>query len=92
MLKILPQQTVSLFSDGRFFFGDSALPVSDVDNAAVYGIAVTGVQNANGYWEYKLSGTDFWIKIPISGDSAPVCSGQRALYWAWQCSNRTADI
>ena len=67
MTKNLAAENGRLVFDGQFFFGDADLKVSDLDNGAVYGIAVIDVDNANGYWQYKLAGSKVWSTIPLDG-------------------------
>src|SRR5262249_41951149 len=46
-----PGQTVASFADPS---------ISDVDNGAVKGIAVTGLTSANGTWQYSINGGSTW--------------------------------
>src|SRR5262249_35750590 len=57
-----PGQTVASFADPS---------ISDVDNGAVKGIAVTGLTSANGTWQYSINGGSTWSNIgAVSNGSA----------------------
>ncbi len=45
-------------------------PITDVDTGAVEGIAVIGVDNTNGIWQYSIDDGDNWIDFAVSGTSA----------------------
>src|SRR5260370_29246049 len=62
-----------LVFDGQFFFGDSDFTVSDPDGPH-FGIAITSVDNANGTWEYQLSGSTEWHAITLSSGQALLLS------------------
>ena len=63
-----------LVFDGQFFFGNTELTVSDADHNAKFGIAITGVDNANGYWEYRTSPSGPWIQIELQAGQALLLS------------------
>ncbi len=45
--------------------------ISDVDSGAVEGIAITGVQNGNGWWQFSTNGGSSWQNVgAVSGTSA----------------------
>ncbi|MFL6816997.1 MAG: VCBS domain-containing protein, partial [Bradyrhizobium sp.] len=52
-----------LVFDGQYFFGDDDLKVSDPDGLQ-FGIAIVGLDNAAGFWEYKIAGSEIWHEIP----------------------------
>jgi VCBS repeat-containing protein len=60
--------------DGQTFFGNSNLTVSDVDHNAQFGIAITGVDNANGAWEYWRAATGDWVTIVLQPGEALLLS------------------
>jgi len=43
--------------------------VTDVDAGAVEGMAITGMDDSNGVWQYKLAGTDTWQNVPLDVDA-----------------------
>jgi VCBS repeat-containing protein len=49
------------------FLGSS---ISDVDDGAVQGIAITGTTGAHGHWEYSTDGTTFFAVPAVSTTSA----------------------
>lgn len=55
-----------LVSDILSFAGGD--PITDVDNGAVEGIAVTGITNDNGIWQYRLNG-DSWQPFGAVSDN-----------------------
>ncbi len=55
---------------------DLANPVTDVDAAAVEGIAVFSVDNSNGTWEYSTSGGAVWTPFAVSTASAMLLNPQ----------------
>ena len=44
--------------------------ISDVDNGAVQGIALTGTEDGNGHWEYSLDGGSTWASVGSVGERA----------------------
>jgi len=55
-----------LVFDGHFFFGDETLTVKDPDGPNV-GIAIVGLDNAGGFWQYQLADSldkTKWLPIP----------------------------
>jgi hypothetical protein len=56
-----PGQTVALF------IGTS---ISDVDSGAVQGIAITGLDNGNGSWEYSTNSGTNWNAVGAVADSS----------------------
>jgi VCBS repeat-containing protein len=44
--------------------------ISDVDNGAVQGIALTGLTIGNGHWEYSLDGGSSWATVGSVGEGA----------------------
>lgn len=45
--------------------------VSDVDNGAQQGVAITGLNSGNGTWEYSINGGSTWIAVgTVAGNSA----------------------
>jgi VCBS repeat-containing protein len=44
--------------------------ISDVDNGAVQGIALTGTTDGNGHWEYSLDGGSSWLAVGGVGENA----------------------
>ncbi|XZE19693.1 VCBS domain-containing protein [Pirellulaceae bacterium SH449] len=51
---------------------------TDVDNGAVQGIAITGIDNNNGIWFYSLDG-DTWVSIADAGVSIAGANDSSAL-------------
>ena len=47
-----------------------ATRISDVDPSALVGIAVTGVDNANGNWQYTVNGGGLWTSFGSPSESA----------------------
>ena len=47
-------------------------PITDVDIGAVEGIAVTGVDDSNGTWEYSTDGGSTWVAFWSVSDSTAV--------------------
>ncbi|MGF1938683.1 MAG: beta strand repeat-containing protein [Nostoc sp. ChiQUE02] len=45
-------------------------PITDADTGAVEGIAVIGVDNTNGKWQYSTDGGNNWIDFAVSATSA----------------------
>lgn len=45
-------------------------PITDADTGAVEGIAVIGVNNTNGQWQYSTDGGNNWIDFAVSATSA----------------------
>ncbi|MDP2354562.1 MAG: VCBS domain-containing protein [Beijerinckiaceae bacterium] len=76
----ITQNSGQLVFDGQHFFGDDELTVTDLDGPLV-GIAVIGFDNANGSWQYQLSGTNDWTDITLSSGQALLLSaGDRVRY------------
>ncbi|MEH1938901.1 MAG: FG-GAP-like repeat-containing protein [Nostoc sp.] len=50
--------------------GTGGNPITDVDTGAVEGIAVIGVDNTNGTWQYSTDGGINWINFAVSQTSA----------------------
>ncbi|WP_251955889.1 DUF4347 domain-containing protein [Nostoc commune] len=50
--------------------GAGGNPISDADAGAVEGIAVIGVDNTNGKWQYSTNGGNNWIDFAVSNTSA----------------------
>ncbi|MDO9460247.1 MAG: VCBS domain-containing protein, partial [Alphaproteobacteria bacterium] len=69
----ITQNSGQLVFDGEYFFGDDELTVTDLDGPLV-GIAVIGFDNANGVWQYQLSGTGEWTNISLSSGEALLLS------------------
>jgi hypothetical protein len=60
--------------DGQFFFGNSNLTVSDVDHNAQFGIAIIGVNHADGAWKYWNPSTGDWVTIVLEPGKALLLS------------------
>ncbi|MEH1771542.1 beta strand repeat-containing protein [Nostoc sp.] len=45
-------------------------PITDADTGAVEGIAVIGVNNTHGIWQYSTNGGNNWINFAVSATSA----------------------
>ncbi|MBD2048868.1 DUF4347 domain-containing protein, partial [Coleofasciculus sp. FACHB-64] len=52
--------------------GAGGNPITDADAGAVEGIAVIGVDNTNGTWEYSTDGGSSWNKFVVSAAAATV--------------------
>nr|WP_277876478.1 DUF4347 domain-containing protein [Trichocoleus sp. FACHB-40] len=52
--------------------GAGGNPITDADTGAVEGIAVTGVDNTNGTWQYFINGGTTWSNFTVSPTSATV--------------------
>ncbi|ACC79090.1 beta strand repeat-containing protein [Nostoc punctiforme] len=50
--------------------GTGGNPITDVDTGAVEGIAVIGVDNTHGIWQYSTNGGNNWINFAVSAISA----------------------
>ncbi|BAY79401.1 Na-Ca exchanger/integrin-beta4 (plasmid) [Nostoc linckia NIES-25] len=50
--------------------GAGGNPITDVDTGAVEGIAVIGVDNTNGTWQYSINGGNNWLNFAVSDTSA----------------------
>ncbi len=50
--------------------GADGNPITDADTGAVEGIAVIGVNNTNGKWQYSTDGGNNWIDFAVSKTSA----------------------
>jgi Calx-beta domain/FG-GAP-like repeat/RTX calcium-binding nonapeptide repeat (4 copies) len=50
--------------------GAGGNPITDADTGAVEGIAVIGVDNTNGKWQYSTDGGNNWIDFVVSATSA----------------------
>ncbi|WP_414590445.1 DUF4347 domain-containing protein [Anabaena sp. CCY 9614] len=50
--------------------GASGNPITDIDAGAVEGIAVIGVNNSNGTWQYSINGGTNWNGFSVSPTSA----------------------
>jgi Calx-beta domain/FG-GAP-like repeat/RTX calcium-binding nonapeptide repeat (4 copies) len=50
--------------------GAGGNPITDADTGAVEGIAVIGVDNTNGIWQYSIDDGDNWIDFAVSATSA----------------------
>ncbi|MEA5605827.1 FG-GAP-like repeat-containing protein, partial [Nostoc sp. UHCC 0252] len=53
-----------------FARGADGNPITDADAGAVEGIAVIGVDNTNGTWQYSINGGSNWINFAVSDTSA----------------------
>ncbi|WOH65851.1 VCBS domain-containing protein [Bradyrhizobium sp. BWA-3-5] len=81
-----------LVFDGHVFFGNSELTVSDADHNARFGIAVTSVDNANGYWEYETSPNGPWIKIELGAGQALLLSADAKVRFSGAGSGDTERL
>lgn len=55
-------------------------PISDVDGDSFEGIAVIGVDNSNGRWQYRLNGTTEWAEFTaVSSISGTLLSGEERI-------------
>jgi len=50
--------------------GAGGNPITDPDTGAVEGIAVIGVDNTNGIWQYSINDSGNWINFVVSDTSA----------------------
>ncbi|MEH1850295.1 MAG: hypothetical protein V7L11_01105 [Nostoc sp.] len=50
--------------------GAGGNPITDADTNAVEGIAVIGVDNTNGKWQYSINNGSNWIDFAVSATSA----------------------
>ena len=57
----------------------AADPITDADSVSVEGIAVTGVDDSNGTWEYSTDGGSSWTAFGVVSDSAAVLLADGAL-------------
>ncbi|CAN5827646.1 hypothetical protein BH11PSE8_BH11PSE8_11700 [soil metagenome] len=44
--------------------------ITDVDDGAVQGIAVTGMSSGNGHWQYTIDGGTSWVAIGAASDAS----------------------
>jgi len=78
--------------DGQVFFGNSELTVSDVDHNAQFGIAITGVNNANGSWEYQTSPNGPWTQIVLQPGEALLLSADDKVRFSGAGSGDTEHL
>ncbi|MBG1267437.1 beta strand repeat-containing protein [Nostoc sp. WHI] len=68
-------------------------PITDVDTGAVEGIAVIGVNNTNGKWQYSTDGGNNWIDFGVSATSATLLKDTEKVRFVPNAGyNGTAEI
>ena len=53
----------------------ASLTITDVDTAPATGLAVTGVDNAHGVWQFSTDGGASWIRLGSPSDDGGAVAG-----------------